>query len=253
VNRTKLNLGCGSRFHTDASWENVDYYRRRPYVRGLDLKRGLPFPDDTFEFIYSSHVLDHFVFPKQVTFILREALRCLKHGGVLRVSVPDLEFNCRRYLASVAENASNPDRHEWYTIELLDQMTRTTFGGQKAGFLRAARDRPDIQNWLRPLLGHEMLQHLDRSAPAAPDLLRRGRNYARRLLFSRSFENSGERHFWTYDWIGLSGVFRIAGFEEVSRPDCRHSMYITYGSESLDVEDGCEYKPGSLYVEGRKP
>ncbi|MFZ2448257.1 MAG: glycosyltransferase [Syntrophobacteraceae bacterium] len=248
----KLNLGCGFRYRDDESWENVDYPGSPPKVKRADLRNGVPYPDNAFDFIYTSHVLDHFTLDR-ADFLVREMLRCLNSGGVCRISVPDLEFNCRRYLESVAENSDNPERHLWFTIELLDQMTRTESGGEKARFLRRARQNPVVREWLKPLLGHEMLSLLN--VPDAKPL--RGVRLLKRkiasLVLSRSFEKSGEKHFWTFDRISLRDMFRRAGFVDIVRQDCRKSMYAPYESENLDMQDGREYKPGSLYVEGRKP
>ncbi len=247
----KLNLGCGFRYHNDPSWENINYPGNPPMVKQVNLHHGLPYRDNTFEFIYTSHVLDHFDLSK-VKFLLREILRCLKQEGVIRISVPNLEFNCQRYLQSIEDNASDPHRHHWFTIELIDQMTRTQHGGEKAEFLRAARTQPDVQAWLRPLLGYEMLQHLDRPESTPPRGMNWIKEQIRRLLYLRSFEKSGERHFWTFDWISLSDLLRRAGFANVTRQDFHRSLYQSFELENLDIQDGKEYKPGSLYVEGRK-
>jgi len=169
------------------------------------------------------------------------------------VSLPDLEFNCRRYLNSLNDNIHNPERHFWFVIELLDQMTRTSPGGEKAKYLKMARTRVDIQNWLRPLLGFEMLQHLDRPAPVKTMGIQRLSAFFRRMFLTDRFENSGERHYWAYDWITLSDLFQRAGFVEITRQGYAKSLYEPYLEENLDVEQGLEYKPGSFYIEGRKP
>jgi predicted SAM-dependent methyltransferase len=82
----KLHLGCGKRHipgfvHIDA----VDY----PHVDHVATIDNLSFiPNDSIELIYNCHVLEHFK-RKEVERVLREWLRVLKPGGVLRVSVPD--------------------------------------------------------------------------------------------------------------------------------------------------------------------
>jgi len=252
MNPLKLNMGCGSRYHDGALWENINYPGNPPKVKHVNLHKGLPYTANTFSFIYTSHVLDHFI-PAKTEFIVNEVMRCLKPGGVVRISLPDLEFNCRRYLNSIEENSTNPCKHRWFVIELLDQMTRTQAGGEKAIFLREARKRADIQGWLRPLLGYEMLQHLDRPDPVPPRNMQRVSNWLRGLCYSRQFEKSGERHLWTYDWISLSDLLCRTGFVEITRQSCMESLYKPHLAENLDVENGKEYKPGSLYVEGRKP
>lgn len=60
-------------------------------------KRGLPFADGSVEVLFTSHVLEHF--PRwKGQFLVKEAYRVLKPGGLIRVIVPDLEVLTRRYL-----------------------------------------------------------------------------------------------------------------------------------------------------------
>ncbi len=152
----KLNLGCGDRFNRGVSWLNTDFMASPPFVYKTDLRKKLPFKNARFEFIYSSHVLDHFE-PLTAELIIEEIYRCLRPGGILRIVVPDLEFNCRHYLKSVEDNGSFPEKHHWFMIELLDQMTRPRHGGEKAKFIRMAKESrdPAMRNRMRPLLGQE--------------------------------------------------------------------------------------------------
>ncbi len=48
------------------------------------------FSDDSVDFIYASHCLEHFSYRK-VTTVLKEWARVLKKGGFLRLSVPDFD------------------------------------------------------------------------------------------------------------------------------------------------------------------
>ena len=59
-----------------------------------DLSR---FADGTFEYIYASHVLEHFDYRDEVLTVLREWHRVLAPGGALYISVPDLDTICRLY------------------------------------------------------------------------------------------------------------------------------------------------------------
>jgi predicted SAM-dependent methyltransferase len=63
----------------------------------LDLREPLPFPDSCVEAIYSSHVLEHFTYPRPMLDLLRECLRVLKPGGRFIVAVPNAELYLRAY------------------------------------------------------------------------------------------------------------------------------------------------------------
>ena len=61
-----------------------------------DLRKPLPFPDNSFLDIYCSHVLEHFYYPELMQ-LLREVYRILKEGGKLRVCVPDASIYINAY------------------------------------------------------------------------------------------------------------------------------------------------------------
>jgi predicted SAM-dependent methyltransferase len=75
----------------------VHWLPRDEYVRRLrehtyihyDLERGLPLPDACADFVYSSHVLEHF-YLADARRLIGEMRRVLKRGGTLRLCVPDL-------------------------------------------------------------------------------------------------------------------------------------------------------------------
>ena len=125
-----LNIGCGGHFHE--AWTNIDLVSTSPHVRAYDLRKGLPYPDNSFDAVYTSHVLEH-LSPKTAKASLQEQLRVLKPGGIVRTVVPDLEDKAREYVAML-EKAMQGDKnaeanYDWMTLELLDQMVRDNVGG----------------------------------------------------------------------------------------------------------------------------
>ncbi|HYP54083.1 MAG TPA: methyltransferase domain-containing protein, partial [Pyrinomonadaceae bacterium] len=134
-----LNLGCGPRFRPGPDWVNVDFTSAHPAVLAHDLRRGVPFPEGTFDAVYHSHVLEHFS-PRDAEPFVRECFRVLRPGGVLRVAVPDLEQICRLYLGALEGLGEGREgaraEHEWLLLELYDQAVRTRPGGEMAEHLR---------------------------------------------------------------------------------------------------------------------
>jgi predicted SAM-dependent methyltransferase len=61
-----------------------------------ELEEGLPFEDDCVDYIFCSHVVEHF-FRSDAKVLLHEMQRVLKPGGVARICVPDLEHAVRLY------------------------------------------------------------------------------------------------------------------------------------------------------------
>jgi len=90
---TKLNIGCGKDFKED--FVNLDLYEKKVDVKGSADK--LPFKNNVFEFVYASHVLEHFPF-REIDLVLKEWKRVLKEGGTLEIKVPDIEYHFRQIL-----------------------------------------------------------------------------------------------------------------------------------------------------------
>jgi predicted SAM-dependent methyltransferase len=84
-----LHLGCGHKYldgmiNTDGNvFRKIDLW--------LDLRNGLPFPDRSCRFVYSSHTLEH-LFPYEAIALLREIRRVLKDDGEARIAVPSFDY-----------------------------------------------------------------------------------------------------------------------------------------------------------------
>lgn len=82
----RIHLGCGQKFIEGFTHIDLADY---PHITHKHDVRDLHFIDDgTAELVYASHVLEHFG-RHEFRSVLREWLRVLKVGGVLRLSVPD--------------------------------------------------------------------------------------------------------------------------------------------------------------------
>lgn len=92
----RIELGAGGR-KLDG-WVSYDMLPSSD-IQGDINKWGIPFPDESVDEIYSSHVLEHFLFPTEMMPVLTECLRVLKTGGTMKIAVPDSTLYINGYLA----------------------------------------------------------------------------------------------------------------------------------------------------------
>lgn len=96
-----------------------EYVRRLNRHRFVhhELEEGLPFEDASVDYIFCSHVLEHF-YRGDGAQLLAEMKRVLKAGGVVRVCVPDLEHAVGLYTSGERERALDyffvPSRAGYY-------------------------------------------------------------------------------------------------------------------------------------------
>jgi len=240
---TVLNLGCGTR--TSSSCTNIDW---TPYARvansklavavvapllgstrgaklrsmsgvvvAHDLRKGIPCDPGSVDGAYLSHVLEHLDRGPARDF-LREILRVLAPGGVVRLVVPDLRSVVANYESSYqqAERGEiSAVLHEESIVPLLEQSVR-----------RESRAVPS--RWPAP---------------------------ARRLasLALGDARRRGETHQWMYDDLTLTQLLLDSGFESPRRCGPMESDVPGWSDINLDIEGGTEYKPGSLYIEANAP
>ena len=106
---TYLNVGCGATFFPE--WNNCDILPI-PFVTCHDLRRDLPFSNNSLDVSYSSHALEHFTLEAGKRFLM-EQWRVLKPSGICRVVVPDLEEICRNYLQCLESSAETRSEKDW--------------------------------------------------------------------------------------------------------------------------------------------
>ncbi len=91
-----LHVGCGP-FYLNG-WINTDLYGARSHADfSQDITKCFECADEVLDCIYAGEVIEHLPRNGCSTF-LREALRVLRPGGVLRLTTPDIAECCRLYL-----------------------------------------------------------------------------------------------------------------------------------------------------------
>lgn len=120
--RNCVQYGCG--FSAPKEWINFDSsptlrFERVPILGHLytknqsrfprevlygDIVKGLPFPDNSCDAIYASHVLEHLSL-SDFRVALKNTYGLLRSGGTFRLIVPDLRSLARRYIETESEFA----------------------------------------------------------------------------------------------------------------------------------------------------
>jgi len=278
-----LNLGCGHRYHPD--WTNINFTSTGKGVIAHNLKQGIPFPDESFDFVYHSHVLEHF--PKsEAEHFIKECYRVLRPQGVLRVVVPDLEEIARMYLHSLEKASSSSEEceqnYQWMLLEMYDQTVRNESGGEMKSFL--SRKELSNQEFVVKRCGSEIKNiilsaqnQIDSPKPLSENSIAKFIKHIYRLLrysdyrhqsmlkviLSQTeleslkigqFRQSGQIHQWMYDHYSLSILLKNCGLEKITKRTADESYINDWTSFNLDTEpDGSIYKPDSLYMEAVKP
>lgn len=142
----RLNLGCG--LQAPPGWTNVDgswnaRLAKHPLVRRAlsklrllpqdkleipwsssilihDIRKPLPFPDNSAAVLYASHVLEH-LYREEGQRLIVESFRVLEPGGVLRVVVPDLRAIVEDYLRNGADRPQPSDPDYFMPADIVNQ------------------------------------------------------------------------------------------------------------------------------------
>lgn len=239
-----LNLGCGTKTSDRPEVVNIDwsaYLRiknnvffktaaplllsaeRMKKLNSLgnnvlvhNLANGIPFENDSIDVVYHSHLFEHLDKPVAFGFLI-EIKRVLKKGGILRISVPDMEFLTRQYLEHVDLCHQNPNAmgdHDQFLEPLIEQSVRREAAG-------AAHQKPLIR-WLD------------------------------NFLFGDA-RKRGETHQWMYDQFNLSFLLKQAGFNNIVVQQYNTSLVANWNEYGLEVNEKLEeYKTESLYIEAVK-
>jgi SAM-dependent methyltransferase len=101
----RLNWGCGE--WVQPGWVNSDV-KEAPGVMACDIREGLPFESDWFDYAVSIHALPELSYPDLVP-ALRELRRVIKPEGFLRLGLPDLERSFDAYRRGDREFFLIPD------------------------------------------------------------------------------------------------------------------------------------------------
>ncbi len=146
--------------HTGAkNWFSLEDYisklKKHKFIHH-NLLYGIPFTDNSVDYLYSSQTLEHF-YSDQAEKFIQESYRVLKPGGLIRLTIPDLDYIITLFnngdlkkALSYFYSPSTYDlfsRHKYlYNFDLLKELL------EKYGFTEVKRydigigQTPDIEN-----------------------------------------------------------------------------------------------------------
>lgn len=135
-------FGCGDTKY--AGWVHIDCFFGGHVDLVMDLRRKLPFANQSISYCYSEHFLEH-LFPVEAARHLADARRVLKPGGTYRIVVPDTGKFMRKY----AEGDSNffSEAHPWEPFPMDAIYSIVNWGGEH-----------------RSIYDHESLERVGRNA-----------------------------------------------------------------------------------------
>ena len=251
-----LNIACGNVFIEDNEWTNIDFTTHSPHIRKANLLVGLPFKENTFDVIYSSHFIEHI--PKdQLEIFLSDCLRVLKPKGVIRLITPDLEFLAQEYLQNI--HSKEYLKANFISALILDQCVRLTSGGNLAKLINKIKNVDDVnmQTYVKQILGEEIFKEIYISSESQiSKAIKRIKKDPKMIinifsiiwirfiikLLPKSFRNTnvslaaiGERHMWVYDFYTLRDSLKEVGFSDIQKTAFNESTFKKYVFNELDI------------------
>lgn len=86
--KRKLQIGAGP--NELDGWLNADFSPCERSIIFMDATQLFPLPDDSFDLIFSEHMIEHVTFEQGLQ-MLSECYRVLRPGGTIRIATPNLE------------------------------------------------------------------------------------------------------------------------------------------------------------------
>ena len=116
--RPKLHVGCGG--YLLPGWLNTDLsILNRRQVTYLDVRKKLPFPDESFSYVFNEHLISYLTLEEGIRFF-KECHRVLRPGGVLRTATAGWPF-----LLQLGQ--SNDIHHRDYVRWATDQFLKVGY------------------------------------------------------------------------------------------------------------------------------
>lgn len=113
-----LNLGCGKDYKksdSNTEWINLDSIKKIKADVYANLEKKLPFKDNEFDGVYTSHVLEHV---NNLNQLMSELKRICKKDAIIEIKVPH---------ASCMLSYQDPTHVRFFTYMTFDYFTNWNF------------------------------------------------------------------------------------------------------------------------------
>ncbi len=126
--KTALDMGCGDGFWSGRlasagyAVTSIDLEKNYPAAIAVNLENGLPFPDRSFDLVWSTDVLEHLHTPVRA---VAEIKRVLKPGGLLTLTTPNSHFwlyPVFRLFGYTPNDLQNQDHKQFFHIDDIKKL-----------------------------------------------------------------------------------------------------------------------------------
>ena len=158
----RLHLGCGTKIIHDRI--NIDALPQSPHVVVDDIMLLETVEDGSASEIYACHVLEHFG-RREIEKVLETWFRKLSPGGLIRISVPDIEKVFEKYAEGVPLAflmgflyGGQRNKYDYHKVCFDIESLRTVL--EAAGFVCVKRynwqetDHSDVDDYSQAYLPH---------------------------------------------------------------------------------------------------
>ena len=162
----RIHYACGRNIFPE--WINTDFFDETSYPGGevpdevigkifhVDLAQRHPFPTESFQFAYCEDFIEHLLLKDAISFLF-EIRRCMKPGGVFRISTPGFHGLMDRHYVGRTFDDLSVEHYQcfdrWGHLNLFSHDTLRS-AGMAAGFSRYAEVNYGLSH-------HSELQGLD--------------------------------------------------------------------------------------------
>jgi len=123
----RLNIGCGTDYKK--GWINIDNNSDENIDKldlNWDLRNPLPFEENSVDFVFNEHFFEHLTVEEgQET--MKDIMRVLKPGGVMRIAMPDLKATVDAYYDKGWKERDFMKKHGLEFVETPAEMLNMNF------------------------------------------------------------------------------------------------------------------------------